>query len=71
MLSFNPYTLLAGFVFGTIGWGAYRYGKSLDRWQPRVIGAALMAYPYFFDNAWFLWGCGIGLLILLWFYHDE
>lgn len=71
MLNFNPYNLLAGFIFGTIGWGAYRYGKNLDRWQPRAIGAALMVYPYFFNHPWLLWGCGAGLLILLCFYHSE
>ena len=68
---FNPYNLLAGFIFGTLGWGAFMYGKRLDRWQPRVIGLALMLYPYVFSNGWLLWGVGVGLLVLLWFYHDE
>ncbi|MDP3851243.1 MAG: hypothetical protein Q8Q59_12115 [Luteolibacter sp.] len=71
MLNFNPYNLLAGFVFGTLGWGAFSYGKKLDLWQPRVIGLALMIYPYFITNDWLLWGAGVGLLVLLWFYHHE
>jgi len=71
LLNFNPYNILAGIVFGTIGWGAFSYGKKLDLWQPRAIGVGLMVYPYFFSNAWLLWGVGVGLLVMLWFHHDA
>jgi hypothetical protein len=71
MLNFNPYNLLAGFIFGTLGWGAFAYGKRLELWQPRAIGLALMIYPYFITREWLLWGTGVGLLVLLWFYHHE
>lgn len=70
-MSFEPYSLLAGLIFGTIGWGAFSYGRKLELWQPRAIGLALMAYPYFVSRAWLLWGIGGGLLVLLWFYHHE
>ncbi len=70
-LDFSPYNILAGFIFGTIGWGAFSYGRKLDLWQPRVIGIALMAYPYLVSHRYFLWVIGVGLLVLLWFYHDE
>jgi hypothetical protein len=35
-MNFNldPYNLLAGFIFGTLGWGAFAYGRRLDLWQP-------------------------------------
>ena len=69
--SLDPYNLLAGFIFGTIGWGAWRYGGRLELWQPRLIGMVLMVYPYLFTNMWLLWGIGVGLLVTLWFYHDE
>jgi hypothetical protein len=69
--NFSLLNILAGFIFGTLGWGAFRYGKSLERWQPRAIGLALMIYPYFIYNKWLLWIIGIGLLVLLWFFHDE
>jgi hypothetical protein len=68
---FEPYNLLAGFVFGTIGWGAFRYGATLELWKPRAIGVVLMGYPYLVYNRWLLWGIGAGLLIVLWFHHDE
>ena len=67
----NPYNLLAGLVFGTIGLASYRYGKTLELWQPRAIGVALMVYPYFIGNKWLLWLIGVALLVVLWFYHHE
>ncbi len=70
-LSFDPYNFLAGFIFGTIGMGAFSYGRKLDLWKPRVIGILLMVYPYLFSNAYLLWGVGVALIVTLWFHHDE
>jgi hypothetical protein len=30
-----------------------------------------MVYPYLITNNWALWGIGVGLMVLLWFYHHE
>lgn len=68
---FEPYTILAGFIFGTIGWGAWRYGSSLERWKPKAIGAALVAYPWFVTHRIWVWVIGVALIGLLWFQHDE
>jgi hypothetical protein len=68
---FDGYNILAGFIFGTIGWGALRFGRQLERWKPITIGLALMIYPYFVYNKYLLWSIGALLLILLWFHHDE
>ncbi len=70
-MSLDPYKLLAGLIFGTIGLGAFSYGRKLELWQPRAIGAALIAYLHFVTNSWLLWGIGTGLTVLLWFYHHE
>jgi hypothetical protein len=70
-VNFDPYNILAGIIFGTIGLGAFSYGKKLELWQPITIGLCLMIYPYLFSNVWLLWGIGVGLLVALWFYHDE
>ena len=71
MLQFQPYNLLAGLVFGMIGWGAYRYGKQLELIYPRVLGVALMVYPYFVSNRWLIWMVGVILLVLLWIKRHE
>ena len=68
---FEPYTLLGGFVFGTIGMGSFAYGRSLDRWKPKVLGILLMIYPYFITNRWAMWAVGVILCGTLWFHHDE
>lgn len=68
---FHPYNLLAGIIFGGIGFGALAYGKKLSLWQPVVIGIAMMVYPYFITNVLLNWLIGVALCVLLWFYHDE
>ena len=68
---FSPYNILAGFIFGTIGFGAWRYGKAMEKWKPVAIGLALMVYPYFVYNSYLLWGIGVALLVTLWFHHGE
>ena len=70
-VNFDPYNILAGIIFGTIGYGAFSYGRKLELWQPIAIGLSLMIYPYFFSNLWLVWGIGAGLLVLLGFYHEE
>jgi hypothetical protein len=68
---FQPYNLLAGLIFGLIGWGAVRYGRALGYWKPVAIGFALMGFPYFIGNPWLLWGTGVALLVLLWFNRAD
>ena len=51
--------LLAGLLFGSIGFVGFIYGKRTSRLKPMIIGLLLMAYPYFVENTLAL--CGIGL----------
>ena len=51
--------LLAGLLFGSIGFVGFIYGKRTSRLKPMMIGLLLMAYPYFVENTLGL--CGIGL----------
>ncbi len=68
---FSISNIMAGVIFGAIGWGAVSYGRKLDLWKPIAIGLAMMLYPYFFSNAVLVWVIGFGLLVTLWFHHDE
>lgn len=68
---FNGYTILAGLIFGTIGWVSLRYGRGIGRWKPIAIGLTLMIYPWFVTHRIWVWVIGVGLLVLLWFQHDE
>lgn len=70
-MDLNPQTLLAGLIFGTIGWGAFSYGRKLELWQPRAIGLLLMLYPYFITHRILVWLVGVALLVVLWFFHHE
>ncbi|MEY2540218.1 MAG: hypothetical protein QOG67_3958 [Verrucomicrobiota bacterium] len=50
MLDFSMPNLIAGMIFGSIGFVAFTYGKRLDLWKPMFCGLALMVYPYFIGN---------------------
>ena len=58
-------TLFGGFLFGSIGFVAFVYGKKQASYKPLVIGILLMAYPYFVSNTILLYGIGILLTALL------
>ena len=47
-MDFN--SLMASFVFGTIGMGMFMYGKKLGRPLPLAAGAGLMVVPYFISH---------------------
>ena len=59
MPEFSAPNLLAGLLFGSIGFVGFIYGKRRSRLKPMMIGLLLMAYPYFVENTLAL--CGIGL----------
>lgn len=58
MFDFSPANLLAGLLFGSIGFVAFIYGKRMNLWKPMFCGIALMIYPYFVSNIWFVWLIG-------------
>jgi len=70
-VNFDPAMLILSLVPSGIGFVLFVYGKKQDRWAHLGAGLALMVYPYLFSNVWLLWGVGIGLLVMLWFHHDE
>jgi hypothetical protein len=50
MLNLSATNLIGGFVFGSIGFVAFIYGKRMNLWKPMFPGIALMVYPYFVSN---------------------
>jgi len=63
-------TIIAGLLFGAVGMGVFVYGKKQRRVVPFFVGAALMIYPYFFDDPWLLYGIGIVLVAALFVFRD-
>ncbi len=60
--------LMAGLIFGSIGFVAFIYGKRMNVWKPMFLGLALMVFPYFIGNTTWLFATGIfgtALLFLL------
>jgi len=61
---------LAGSIAGAIGVGYFAYGKKQAKTVPMICGVLLMAYPYFFDNAWLVVAIGIVLCLVPAFFRD-
>lgn len=66
----SPAALFAYILFGFIGLGLLSYGKKMASWKPLAAGFALIAYPYFVDGAWALYGIGVGICALLYAFRD-
>ena len=62
--------LVAGILFGSIGFGAFIYGKKQSSLRAMMIGIGLMAYPYFVSNAVVLYALGIALTAALFVFRD-
>jgi hypothetical protein len=58
MPGFTTAELLAGLIFGSIGFVAFTYGKRRELWKPMFTGLALMVYPYFVADTLTLYGIG-------------
>ena len=59
MLEFSWANLIAGIIFGSIGFVAFTYGKRLNLWTPMICGLGLMIYPYFIANTIALFAIGL------------
>lgn len=65
MPGFSMPEMIGGFIFGSIGFVAFVYGKRMNIWKPMLIGLALMVYPYFAPNAAVVFGVGTVLTAAL------
>ena len=57
----TPAYILGAFLFGIIGWVAFRRGRKASIATLTWSGAALMLYPYGVSETWTLWLVGIAL----------
>jgi hypothetical protein len=69
MLAFSTAELIAGLLFGSIGFVAFLYGKRQSVWRPMFTGLALMVYPYFVADTLALWGIGAALTATLFLFR--
>jgi hypothetical protein len=70
MLNLSAANLIGGFVFGSIGFVAFIYGKRMNLWKPMLLGIALMIYPYFISNDAVMFVIGIFGSTALFFLRD-
>lgn len=70
LLTITANTIYAWVIFGALGMIYVAYGKMKDMWQPRVLGFALMFYPYFVRGDAWLWGVGGALSLAIFFCRD-
>jgi hypothetical protein len=65
--------ILAGVLFGSIGFVAFNYGRKTESFRAMGIGVALMIYPYVVPEsapAVVLYGIGAALTAALFMFRD-
>ena len=67
---FSAAKIFAYIIFGAIGFVTFLYGKKNKLFRPMIIGAVLMAYPYFISGTFFLYLVGIALTAALYFWRE-
>ncbi len=68
--SFSFANLIGSIIFSGIGFAAFVYGKKQGSIKPLIIGVILMGYPYFLPGTLAIYGVGIGLCGLLFFWRN-
>lgn len=63
--------LLGMLIFGTIGFGAFLWGKRRTELPPLVLGLLLMTYPYFVTATWLMYSIGVALTVGLFVWKEE
>jgi multisubunit Na+/H+ antiporter MnhE subunit len=71
MIDFSTSSLIAGFIFGVIGFWMLREGKKKANITIVVIGILLMAYPYFTKGPFLDWGVGVVLCATAYYFWEA
>lgn len=64
-MSFDPYAITIGVVFGIVGYAAWKYGRRNQSARHMILAIALMGYGYFIPNPWYCLAVGLGLTFFL------
>ncbi len=65
--------IVAGILFGMIGFAAFNYGRKTESFRAMGLGAALMIYPYVVPETApvvVLYGIGVALTAALFMFRD-
>ena len=62
--------LIAGVIFGSIGFAAFIYGKKQSSFKTMMIAVFLMIYPYLVSNVVAVYGIGVALTTALFIFRD-
>ena len=68
--SFTLSKIVACVIFSSIGFIAFSYGRKLENYKALGLGLALMIYPYFLTNTFWLYVVGSLLCLALYFWRD-
>ena len=66
-MHFDPYNLYLGFLFGLVGFAAWRYGRHKQSVRHIILAIILCVFSYFVPDVWWTLGIG-GVLTLLLFW---
>ena len=69
-LNLDPTAIALSFLFGGIGFVAFRYGRKRQQVPAVVLGMALMSYPLFVSSVVGLAAIGACLTSGLWLWRD-
>ncbi len=59
-------SLIASLIVSSVGFVAFSYGKSQQRFPQMIIGLVLMIFPYFVPMAWLMIAIAAVLCGVLW-----
>jgi hypothetical protein len=62
--------LIAGLIFGTIGFSAFIYGKKTQRYKVMTIGLLLMGFQFIVTDNMMTYIVGTALTAALYFFRD-
>ena len=62
--------LIGSFIFSSIGFVAFVYGKKQGLWKTAFLGVLLMGYSYFVPDAFYVYVIGAILTVALFVFKD-